>query len=97
LRIKIAAEDSGAHRRVDDHLAPKRGDSAMTHYKLYFLDDHGYVRSALDLQCEDDIQAIATAEAQRNAGAMELRQSGRCVRSFLGARRDLFARQCTAP
>jgi hypothetical protein len=68
----------------------------MTHYKLYFLDDHGHVRSALDLQCEDDIQAIATAETKRNAGSMELWQSSRRVRVFLGAQRDLVARQCTA-
>jgi hypothetical protein len=60
----------------------------MREYKLYLLDDKDHIRSAVDLECEDDKQAIRLAKASLNA-PMELWQGSRKIKKFepAGARR----------
>ncbi len=56
----------------------------MCEYKLYLLDDRDHIRSAVDLECEDDEQAIRLARASLNA-PMELWQGSRKVKKFEAA------------
>jgi hypothetical protein len=56
----------------------------MRGYKLYLLDEKDHIRSAMDLECEDDIHAICQAETSANA-PMELWQGARMVKKFPGA------------
>ena len=50
----------------------------MREYKVYILHDNGHFRSALDLECEDDEDAIRLALAQATA-PMEIWQGSRFV------------------
>jgi hypothetical protein len=54
----------------------------MMDYRLYFLDEHGHVSAAVELDCEDDAQAIRTAEKRGDGRAMELWQRARKVKAF---------------
>lgn len=54
----------------------------MTDYRLYFLDETGHIREALELDCRDDDEAITLAEARREGGPIELWQRSRVVRRF---------------
>ena len=53
----------------------------MRGYKLYLFDDKDHIRSAIDLECEDDAHAIRVAEASPSA-RMELWQGARKVKKF---------------
>ncbi len=53
----------------------------MCGYRLYLLDDKDHIRSATDLECEDDAQAIHLAETSLSA-PMELWQGARLVKRF---------------
>jgi hypothetical protein len=53
----------------------------MRDYKLYLLDQNGHIQSAVDLQCEDDADAIQLAESLVD-GPMELWEGARVVRKF---------------
>jgi hypothetical protein len=53
----------------------------MRDYKLYGLDQDDRIRSAVDLQCDDDDDAIRLAESMLT-GPMELWQGARIVRRF---------------
>lgn len=53
----------------------------MRGYRLYLLDDRDHIRSAIDLECEDDADAIRCAETSLHA-PMELWQGARMVKKF---------------
>jgi hypothetical protein len=53
----------------------------MRSYKLYLLDENDRIQSAMDLQCDDDADAIQLAQSLLD-GAMELWQGSRIVRRF---------------
>ena len=54
----------------------------MTDYRLYLLDIEGHIRRAVDLECEDDGEAVETARRQVKDAPMELWQGARVVRKF---------------
>ncbi len=55
----------------------------MPDYRLYFLDDRGHVRHALDLRdCKDDSHAVAVITESLVEAPMELWQGDRLVQSF---------------
>ena len=56
----------------------------MREYKLYHFDERDHIRSSIDLECEDDAQAIRLAEASPSA-SMELWQGARKVKRFRAA------------
>jgi hypothetical protein len=51
----------------------------MIHYRLYYLDGGGRISSALDLECADDADALATLQEYADGRPMELWQAGRRV------------------
>ncbi len=51
----------------------------MAHYRLYILDDADHIRSALDLDCADDAEAVGAAQAHKNGHAVELWKGARRV------------------
>jgi hypothetical protein len=53
----------------------------MRGYKLYLLDENDRIRSAMDLECDDDADAIQLAQSLLD-GPMELWQGARIVRRF---------------
>ena len=53
----------------------------MCGYRLYILNDKGHIRSAIDLECEDDAHAIHLAETSLNA-PLELWQGARLVKKL---------------
>jgi len=59
----------------------------MPDYRLYFLDETGHIRHAIELDCETDADAIALVDRHRDGRAMELWHLARQVRTF-NARRD---------
>jgi len=59
----------------------------MADYRLYFLDEQGHVRRALDMECRDDAQAIAVVTEHLSDQAMELWQGSRKVHVFEPASR----------
>jgi hypothetical protein len=54
----------------------------MPDYKLYFLDEDGRIRRALDLECRDDEQALSVVREHVSDQAMELWCGRRLVRGF---------------
>jgi len=58
----------------------------VVHYRLYFLDDQGRIRHPLDIDCVDDLHAIAMVGDHCDGRRMELWQSGRKVESFDGVK-----------
>ena len=63
----------------------------MHGYRLYLLDDMDHIRSARELECEDDAHAIRLAEISLKA-PMELWQGARFVKRFGGAKATGAAR-----
>ncbi len=53
----------------------------MRDYKLYLLDRHDRIQSAIELQCDDDTDAIQLARSLLD-GPMELWEGPRIVRRF---------------
>jgi hypothetical protein len=53
----------------------------MRDYKLYLLDQDNRIQSSVDLQCEDDADAIQLAQSLID-GPMELWEGIRVVRKF---------------
>jgi len=51
----------------------------LAHYRLYILDGADHIRSALDLDCADDAEAIAVAEAHKDGHPVELWRGARRV------------------
>jgi hypothetical protein len=51
-------------------------------YRLYFLDAARHIRDVMELECEDDAQAIEAAEQLHDGRAMELWRRARIVKSF---------------
>jgi hypothetical protein len=51
-------------------------------YRLYFMTYDGHIRHGMDLQCDDDEQAIALVESRRELGPLELWERGRPVKVF---------------
>lgn len=64
---------------LDSNKPVPRG---LVHYRLYFLGHDGRIIRGLDLECEDDATAIATARRQDHGYATELWQSARRIGSF---------------
>lgn len=54
----------------------------MQGYRLYFLGRAGRIERALELSCEDDVDAIREAGNHKARQAMELWQGGRMVMAF---------------
>jgi hypothetical protein len=61
------------------HVRANGGE--MRGYKLYLLDENDRIRSAMDLECADDADAIQLAQSLLD-GPMELWQGARIVRRF---------------
>ena len=61
----------------------------MSDYKLYFLDDTGHIARAMDLECHDDIEAIALARSYPCKHGIELWQRARKVGTVMGAEMTL--------
>jgi hypothetical protein len=59
----------------------------VAHYRLYFLDPAGHIGKAVELDCEDDAQAIRGVEPHRDGRAMELWQTDRLVKTYPADRR----------
>jgi hypothetical protein len=51
----------------------------VQHYRVYLIDGDGHIKSAVDLQCEDDNQALAEAKQVAKGCAVELWQGGRRI------------------
>lgn len=61
----------------------------MPSYRLHFIDRTGSVRRSVELDCEDDDQAILCAQDHNNDGEMELwRDNQRVARLFRTGSRD---------
>ena len=54
----------------------------MADYHLYFFGSDGHIRRRMDLQCDDDEQAIQVVTEHISHGAMELWQADRLVKRF---------------
>lgn len=54
----------------------------MPAYRLYFLGDDGHIVSAVQLDCQDDHQAISQARDHADGRPMELWEGARKVRIF---------------
>jgi len=54
----------------------------MAWYRLYLMDRAGHIRDAVDIDCEDDVQALAAAERNHAGPEMELWQCDRRVKLF---------------
>jgi hypothetical protein len=57
-------------------------ENDVTGYRLYFLDSHGHVWRALEMECENDAEAVRAAEKQQPGGPMELWSLARVVAKF---------------
>jgi hypothetical protein len=53
------------------------------HYRLYLLDAANRIQRAVDLECEDDTQAIRQARAHTHVRGKELWQGARRVMGCL--------------
>lgn len=61
-------------------LPSQERGNAMGYYRLYFMDNfHGHIERFEELECVDDQEAIAVAEAKRGPLALELWCSQRKV------------------
>jgi hypothetical protein len=54
-------------------------------YRLYFLDAHLHVRERIDLECDDDDEAIRVAETHADGRDMELWRRAVLLRKFPGS------------
>jgi hypothetical protein len=57
-------------------------------YRLYFLDDLGHIRRAVDLECDGDAAAIQAVEKHRDGMAMELWRRDHVVETFVKAQAE---------
>lgn len=51
----------------------------MQHYRLYFWGDDGHIARGVDLHCENDAAALASAEQHRGFFRLEVWQGARKV------------------
>jgi hypothetical protein len=51
----------------------------MPGYKLYFLDPSGHITHAVDLECEEDVEALEAVKDHPSHNARELWQRSRQV------------------
>ena len=56
----------------------------MLDYRLYLLDDAGHIRGVVELDCANDEEAIALAEAHGDGRPMELWRRDRWIRRLSG-------------
>ncbi|MDB5423508.1 MAG: hypothetical protein JWQ29_924 [Phenylobacterium sp.] len=54
----------------------------MAGYRLYFLDDNGRIKDAVEFESDGDDEALAQAEARHDGRAMELWSGARMVRKI---------------
>jgi len=54
----------------------------MSHYRLYLLDKDGHFVRAVDLDCQDDEEALERVAAHKHRHGMELWQGSRQVGSI---------------
>jgi hypothetical protein len=59
----------------------------MAHYRLYFLGEKGEVEYGIDLDCDDDAAALATAQRCADGRMMELRRGQIFIRRLAASRR----------
>lgn len=72
----------------------------MSYYRLYYLNQLGHIRQAVDWECDGDRSALAMAEQRADGRAMELWSGDRRVAEFAaraapnpGQRADLWPRR----
>jgi hypothetical protein len=51
-------------------------------YRIYFFDRGGHIGRALDIECEDDQDAVRQMDEHKHAYAVELWQRERRIRRF---------------
>jgi hypothetical protein len=56
----------------------------MADYRLYFMDEQGHIRRALEFVCDDDAEAIQRAEQHVDGLDLELWQRDRVVAKLPG-------------
>ena len=54
----------------------------MSYYRLYYLNQHGHIRQAVDWECDGDGSALTMAEQRADGRAMELWSGDRRVAEF---------------
>lgn len=54
----------------------------VTHYRLYFFDARDHISRALDIECDDDAEAVARVRDHPHAFAIELWQGARRIDRF---------------
>lgn len=54
----------------------------MTHYRLYFFDERDHISRAVDIECIDDAEAIASVDDHPHRYAIELWQGARRIHRF---------------
>ena len=56
--------------------------SDVPDYRLYFFDDRGHIRHALEFECASDDEALEVVEQHRDGRDMELWHRARFIRKF---------------
>ncbi len=51
----------------------------MPHYRIYFLNDKGRIRHAVDIECPTDDDALRVVQERKDGRAMELWEGARKV------------------
>ena len=54
----------------------------MSYYRLYYLNQHGHIRHAVDWECADDPSALSIVGKHVDGRAMELWSGERRVAAF---------------
>ena len=54
----------------------------VTHYRLYFFDARDHIGRALDIECRNDDEAIASVREHAHPFAIELWQGARRIERF---------------
>ena len=60
----------------------------MASYRVYFIDDHGHIRSARERECETDAEALAFAEQVAEGQSVEIWNRARLVGRIEARRRS---------
>lgn len=68
----------------------------MPYYRLYYLNNAGSIRRAVELPCQNDDEAITQAGRHRDGQAMELWDRDRVVKTFPAAERMRLADRLSA-
>ena len=91
LRLTVEIPGSTCRDLIPPSTEPDRrvvwtvcGTSVMAWYRLYFLDFNGHIERAVDLECDDDAEAVRGIEPHADGGPMELCQGARRVVTFTG-------------